>query len=160
MRSTQLKASLTRSGLAASLLLVATGLALADSAVTLTAAPATATLPDGQSVPMWGYACGAATDDGVVTARVSCTAANGQPQTGGWQPPLITVPSGEPLTITLINNLSFTTTGAPNNIPTSLVIVGQLGGGLGAAPQRMPSPTHGPQGTTWPARSGSTGRLR
>src|SRR3989442_678413 len=90
MRSTMLKTSLIKSGLAASLLLVANGVALAQSTVTLTAAPTTTTLPDGQTVPMWGYACGAVSGTGV-----SGTAANGAPQLGGvWQRPLITRPRG------------------------------------------------------------------
>jgi hypothetical protein len=43
-------------------------------------------------------------------------------------------------------------------VPTSLVIVGQVGGGLGDVTQRttMPSPTHAPQGTTWPGTPGTT----
>jgi hypothetical protein len=48
------KASLIKSGFAASLLLLASASALAQGTVTLTAAPTTTTLPDGQSVPMWG----------------------------------------------------------------------------------------------------------
>jgi hypothetical protein len=62
-----------------------------------------------------------------------------------WSPVVITVPqqsvSGG-LTISLTNNLSFTTTGATNNIPTSIVIVGQIGGGLGGAPTTTTSPDH------------------
>ena len=151
MRANTIKMNLIKAGFAASILLLANSVALADSAVTLTAAPATATLPDGQTVPMWGYACG------TVSTGVSCTAANGAAQTvGAWQPPLITVPSGEALTITLNNNLSFTAGTGTNMVPTSLVIVGQLGGGLGAAPARMPSPLHAAQGTTWPGTLGTT----
>ncbi|HUX90498.1 MAG TPA: choice-of-anchor Q domain-containing protein [Gallionellaceae bacterium] len=151
MRANTIKMNLIKAGLTASILLLASGVSLADSAVTLTAAPTTTTLPDGQTVPMWGYSCGA------VSAGVSCTAANGVAQAGGvWQPPLITVPSGEALTITLNNNLSFTAGTGTNSVPTSLVIVGQLGGGLGAAPARMPSPAHVPQGTTWPGTLGTT----
>ena len=79
-----------RSGLAASVLLLATGLAMAQSAVTLTAEPKNTTLPDGQTVPMWGYTCGAVSGTGV-----SCMATNGTAQSSTvWQPPLITVPSG------------------------------------------------------------------
>jgi hypothetical protein len=51
-----------------------------------------------------------------------------------WSPVLITVPwatGGASLTINLTNNLSFSTGGGSNNIPTSIVIVGQVGGGLG-----------------------------
>ena len=63
-----------------------------------------------------------------------------------WSPVLITVPSGASggLQINLTNNLSFSPAagGATNNIPTSIVIVGQVGGGLGAAPTRTPSPNH------------------
>src|SRR5882672_7552332 len=102
MSSNSNKAGLIKSALAVSALLFANGLALAQSTVTLTAAPTTTILPDGQAVPMWGYACGAVSGTGV-----SCTAANGAAQLGGvWQPPLITVPSGQPLTITLINQLT------------------------------------------------------
>jgi len=158
MSSNVLKAALLKTGIAASVLLFASGAVMAQSAVTLTAAPTNATLPDGQTVPMWGYTCGPALDNGAVTARVSCTAANGVAQTSGWQPPLITVPSGQPLTITLVNNLTFGAT----QIQTSLVIVGQLGGGLGTNPRdpaslrTTPSPTHAPQGTTWPGTLGGT----
>jgi FtsP/CotA-like multicopper oxidase with cupredoxin domain len=73
---------------------------------------------------------------------------------------LITVPAGQDLVINLTNNLSFpitgSTTGAVNNIPTSLVIVGQLGGGLGSVAQRTttPSPGHENMGTTWPIANG------
>ena len=139
---------LIRTGLAACGLLLASGAALAVSAVTLTAAPTSANLPDGQSVPMWGYACGAALDGGAVTARVSCTAMNALPQSGTvWQPPLIRVPAGTPLTITLTNNLP---------VPTSIVIDGQVGGGLGNTPSHMQSPAHPVQGTTWPGTLGTT----
>ncbi len=150
MRAYVIKAIRQAAGAAMGAFLLTSGAALASS-VTLTASPTSATLTDGQSVPMWGYFCGA------VSANASCTAANGAAQSGGWQPPLITVPSGEALTITFNNQLSFTTgSGATNTVPTSLVIVGQLGGGLGAAPSRVPSPLHPPQGTTWPGTPGTT----
>lgn len=152
MSANTIKMNLIKAWFAASILLLANSGALADSAVTLTAAPTTTTLPDGQTVPMWGYACGT-----VSGAGASCTAANGVAQTVGvWQPPLITVPSGGSLTITLNNNLSFTAGTGTTMVPTSLVIVGQLGGGLGAAPSRMPSPVHAAQGTTWPGTLGAT----
>ena len=63
-----------------------------------------------------------------------------------WSPVVITVPSGAAggLQINLTNTLSFTTTtgGTANNIPTSIVIVGQVGGGLGTASTRTVSPDH------------------
>ena len=104
--------------------------------VTLTAAPTTANLPDGQGVPMWGYTCSAP------SANVSCPAINST--ASAWKPLLIRVPAG-PLTITLVNSLP---------VPTSIVIDGQVGGGLGDAPTRMASPVHAPQGTTWPGTAG------
>ncbi len=55
MRAIHSKASLIRSGLAATVLLVAAGAAFAQqTTLGLTAAPTQAVLPDGQSVPMWG----------------------------------------------------------------------------------------------------------
>lgn len=142
---------------AACALFLTGGVAMAQSGITLTAAPTTTMLPDGQVVPMWGYSCGATSDGQATPSRVSCTAANGVAQSGGWQPPLIRVPAGQALNITLVNNLSFPTGSGTNTVPTSLMIVGQLGGGLGDITQRttMPSPVHAPQGTTWPGTAGS-----
>ena len=98
--------------------------------VNLTAGPATATLPDGSIVPMWGYSCGAA----VTGSTATCAPLN--PTAGtSWSPVVITVPTGATggLTINLTNNLSFVPTGAAtaNTVPTSIMIVGQVGGGSG-----------------------------
>ncbi len=128
-------------------------IASAQSTVSLTAAPTSASLPDGSMVPMWGYSCGAA-------SGASCVAANPAVAGGGtgWSPVIITVPytgtataSTTSLTISLTNNLSFTTSSGVNNIPTSLMIVGQVGGGLGSQPSRSASPAHTGQAITWPA---------
>jgi hypothetical protein len=117
-------------------------------AVNLTAAAANAVLPDGQSVPMWGYSCGAP----VANSTATCAALNQAAATAGnWSPVVITVPylsTGTSLTISLTNNL-------PAPVPTSLVIVGQLGGGLGTDPRvapirTTPSPQHLDQVATWP----------
>jgi hypothetical protein len=64
-----------------------------------------------------------------------------------WSPVLITIPTGTAtapanLTINLTNNLSFTASGTANTIPTSIVIVGQVGGGLGTPGVRTASPSH------------------
>jgi FtsP/CotA-like multicopper oxidase with cupredoxin domain len=98
----------------------------------LTAQRTSLPLPDGQSAPMWGF----------------CRTANlnaAEPGTcgGQWTPgPTITVPVGQQLTINLTNNLP---------TPTSIVILGQLGGGLGT-PKTVPSPAHATKTqTTWPA---------
>lgn len=119
--------------------------------VTLTASPSTAVLPDGQSVPMWGYTCGTT----ATPAGASCVALH---PGAGWSPVLITVPvaagaTTASLTVNLTNNL-------PAPVPTSLVIVGQIGGGLGAGGSYVQSPLHAgqsngttsvpAQGTTWP----------
>src|SRR6185312_9912816 len=130
MRPTALKSILSTSGFIAPLLLAAHGVAFADSSITLTAAPTSARLADGQSVPMWGLMCGtfsgttftynAGSVTGAPTAK-PCTTLTGGAHDGSWQPPLITVPSGGSLTITLHNNLNFGTT---YHAPTSLVIVG------------------------------------
>src|SRR5882762_3344028 len=110
--------------------------------VNLTAGPATATLPDGSAVPMWGYTCGA-------VAGATCAKLNPAAAAGVWSPVVITVPyvpTGTSLTISLTNSLTF----GANSVPTSLVIVGQLGGGLGTTAITTPSPVHPPQGATWP----------
>src|ERR1700739_2591448 len=141
MRSNHLKAAIKTAVLAVAIFLLATGLSLAQS-VNLTAGPTTAALPDGQSVPMWGYSCtgaGAGATCAALNPNVAVTTAGG---TGS--PVVITVPASTPsLTINLTNNL-------PAPVPTSLTIVGQLGGGLGSAPTRTPSPNHPTQVATWP----------
>jgi hypothetical protein len=140
MGSNLFKTILNKTGLAASVLLLATGAVFADT-VNLAAGPSTATLPDGQSVPMWGFSCGAA----VTGSTATCAPLNANAGTG-WSPVVITVPTGTPLTINLTNHLAFT----GGNVPTSLMIVGQLGGGLGGVPIRTVSPTHPGVGLTWP----------
>src|ERR1700756_1708021 len=111
--------------------------------VDLIAQPTTTTLPDGSVVPMWGYSCGPN------VLPTTCRSLN--PNPAGWSPVLITIPSGQDLVIELTNSLPVPP-GATAGIPTSLVIVGQLGGGLGDQTQRTTtqSPTHGAQDTTWP----------
>jgi hypothetical protein len=129
-------------GLLASVLLLAGGAATAQVTVPLTAGPSTTTLPDGTSVPMWGYTCGTVTGTGASCVNLNPTATATQ-----WSPVVITVPAGQNLQINLTNNLSF----GGNNIPTSLTIIGQLGGGLGTAATFAPSPDHtNAQAATWP----------
>src|SRR5438132_12726642 len=156
MRSNNYKSVLKHAGLAATVLLLASGVAFGQQTVNLSVGPATATLPDGTAVPMWGYTCGTA----VTGSTATCTALNPAVQTFNtnpatpvasvgslWSPVVITVPSGQDLTITLTNNLTF----AGGNIPASLVIVGQLGGGLGTTATSTASPNHtNAQPLTWP----------
>src|ERR1700733_4252377 len=116
--------------------------------VDLTAGPNSITLPDGTVVPMWGYACTG--QNGSATCAASNANAGGQ-----WSPVLITVPPGS-LTIRLTNALP-TPPGATTGIPTSLMIVGQLGGGLGIDRPTTPSPNHATQSTTWPIAGDTSG---
>src|SRR5579871_661686 len=138
MRSNHFKQVFKTAVLAIAVLLLGASVAGAQVTVNLTAGSTTLTLPDGSTVPMWGYTCGA-TD--TKCAKLNPTAAT-------WSPVVITVPTGQSLTINLTNQLP-----APVK-ETSIVIVGQLGGGLGNVAQRTTtnSPDHsGAQSTsTWP----------
>jgi hypothetical protein len=140
----------------AALVLLLTANASQAQTVNLTAASTSTTLPDGQKVPMWGYHC---TDAG--SSGATCAAANPAVQTAGtgWSPIVITVPyvgtataSNTNLTISLTNNLTFT----GGKIPTSLTIVGQLGGGLGSDGTTSASPVHSGGGVTWPSADATT----
>jgi hypothetical protein len=226
MRAIKSKTRLITSAVATSVLLLAAGVSAAAT-VNLTAAPSSTALPDGQSVPMWGYFCndagsgascalakgapaalpalaswaattsyalgavvsdgvnvekvtvagtsdgatpawgttvGATTTDGTVTwTNVGTLAQYAAFATTGWSPPVITVPvngsGATTLTINLTNKLQFLN---GNSVQTSLVIVGQIGGGLGSGFTTTPSPTHPAQGVTWfaaapPDTSGQVG---
>jgi hypothetical protein len=155
------KATLKAAVIVCGLLLCAV-VGFGQQTVNLTAAPTTVTLPDGTVVPMWGYFCGTAVTPATGPAA-TCAALNpysvgnataNPPLPATWSPVVITVPyvsTGTSLTINLTNNLSFqppTPAGgiapAANNIPTSIMIVGQVGGGLGVLAQRTTttSPDH------------------
>src|SRR5437016_3827162 len=157
MRSNNYKSVLKHAGLAATALLLASGVAFGQTTVNLSVGPTTATQPDGTAVPMWGYSCG-----GVALGTATCSALNpaantttaNTTSTTVWSPVVITVPTGQDLTITLTNNLTF----AGGNIPTSLVIVGQLGGGLGTTATSAASPNHtNAQPLTWPIAGDAAG---
>ena len=132
MRSNKLKATLKAAILAVTVLLLTAGVSSAQNVVNLTASQQATVLPDGNTVPMWGWTCGtgAAAATGATCTALTYNATTGllNSQTGGtiWQPPLIVVPyvaTGTSLTINLTNRLP---------VETSLVIIGQSGGGLGA----------------------------
>jgi hypothetical protein len=152
MRTNSFKSLLIQSGLAASVLLLGTGAAQAQQAINLTAGPTTTVLPDGSAVPMWGYSCGTP----VAGSTATCAPLNAAAAAAGqWSPIIITVPTGQTLSVTLTNNLAFTPAGATtsNGVPTSLTIIGQLGGGLGlngaGGETYAASPAHAPLGVTW-----------
>src|SRR5207237_10220687 len=129
--------------------------ALRQPPITLAAGPTSRTLPGGSAVPLWGD-----TRDGTQVTGSTATRAKLNPNApaatattpAGWSPVVITVPTGQDLTINLTNNLSFTPVGGTaNTVPTSLVIVGQLGGGLGTTANAVPGPDHThAQPLTWP----------
>src|SRR6267142_3606841 len=146
MRTNNMKAIL-KAALRVVCILPFAAVAAFGQTVNLTAGPAIATLPDGSAVPMWGYSCGA-TVAGATCAKLNPAAA----AAGVWSPIVITVPyvaTGTSLTINLTNSLTF----GANSVPTSLTIVGQLGGGLGTSATTTPSPSHAVQTLTWPASS-------
>jgi len=147
MQFNRLKATLKIAVQGLAVLLLGAGWASGQQAVNLTAGPTSITMPDGKTVPMWGYSCG----DPVPSSSATCAKLN--PGASGWSPVIITVPTGQDLRINLTNGLSFTTTSGSTTIPTSLTIVGQVGGGLGSQRSMTPSPAHAAQTLTWPASS-------
>ncbi len=134
------KATLGTTILAVCVLLLGTSRAGAQQQINLTAGPTAVTPPDGATVPMWGYTCGAVT---------TATCAKLNPS----EPMVARRHHGSPGATCDQPDQQPTRVGQPR--PTSLTIVGQLGGGLGT-PTKTDSPTHKPQGLTWPA-SGGTG---
>jgi hypothetical protein len=155
MQAFNFKPALSKSALAATaLLLFGGGAAFGQQQVNLTAGASNVTLADGSSVPMWGYSCGTPVGGSLAT----CAKLN--PAAAGWSPVVIRIPTGQDLQINLTNSLP-TPPSAASGIPTSMVIVGQLGGGLGNVLQRTttPSPDHSAaQQLTWPiADPGTTG---
>ncbi len=156
MRPNHLKVTVKTLSLGIIFLLCST-VASAQVTVSLTATRQTALTPDGTIVPMWGWFCSNNVMSGTTTTVAvpgggTCSTLAGAVQTAGaagapgvvWQPPLITVPTGTGLSITLTNSLP---------AATSLTIVGQLGGGLGT-PAREAAPRNdgahaGQTQTTW-----------
>jgi hypothetical protein len=150
--------------LGATALWLTLGVAQAQNTVSLTATRQIALMPDGTSVPMWGWLCGTGTaataggTGGAAAVGATCTQTNGNAQTLGttatstvWQPPLIRVPAAVApaltgLTITLTNTLP---------VETSLVIIGQIPqaadvNNLGAPVRESGRPQHPTQtATTW-----------
>src|SRR5580704_14461553 len=158
MRTHNIKAILNTAARVFGLLLFGAVVTFGQQQVNLTAGPATAILPDGTAVPMWGYSCGAAATGSTATCVALNPAATIAPAI--WSPVVITVPTGQSLTINLTNNLSFTPTGSTtaNPVPTSIVIVGQLGGGLGTTATSTAAPDHtNAQPLTWPIAGNAPG---
>src|SRR5215469_15841611 len=147
MLTKQFKAILKNAALLLAILPFAAAAAFGQQTINLTAGPTTTTMPDGTTVPMWGYSCGTP----VTGSTATCAALDPADATAGkWSPVVITVPAASAgataLTINLTNNLLFTPAGTAtqNGVPTSIVILGQVGGGLGQLSQRTAttSPDH------------------
>ena len=96
--------------------------------------------------------CGATPAARCPVPGVSCTAMNGSAQSATtWQPPLITVPAGQPLAINLVNNLTFALAQHPNFAGDRRPARWRPRHGPGAHAE----PGHAPQGTTWPGTPGA-----
>src|SRR4029077_3007356 len=108
--------------------------------------------------PGSGYTSAPAVTIAAPTSGTTATATAGP----AWSPVVITVPTGAVggLQINLSNNLMFTPAGTTtaNAIPTSMMIVGQVGGGLGLGGAYVASPRHTNAQTVvpWPI-AGATG---
>ena len=90
MQANMFKAILRQMGFATAVLLTANSATLAGE-VSLTAAPANALLPDGQSVPMWGYSCDATQPDQSGNPNPATCRRLNPDTTSSWSPVLITV---------------------------------------------------------------------
>src|SRR2546430_9343797 len=112
MRTNNMKVILKAALRALCILPFAAVVALGQQQVNLTAGPATATLPDGSAVPMWGYSCGTAVSGSTAT----CAKLNPAAGVGVWSPVVITVPTGQGLTINLTNSLTFGGRGITNSL--------------------------------------------
>ncbi len=97
---------LRTAALATTILFLAVGISFAQQQVNLAAGPANLVLPNGSTIPMWGYSCGLA----VTGSTATCAKLN--PTAPGWSPVVITVPTGQTLQINLTNNLSFLPSGS------------------------------------------------
>ena len=100
MRSNYLK-TLKTAVLAVTVLLLGASVCFAQQQVNLTAGSSSITLPDGSTVPMWGYSCGALVGGSLATCNKLHT-------TTDWSPIVITIPTNATggLRINLTNSLT------------------------------------------------------
>ncbi|MDE3011527.1 MAG: choice-of-anchor D domain-containing protein [Pseudomonadota bacterium] len=143
-----IKTLLGAAGLLATTLLGASA-ATAATTVDISAQRASLTLPDGTVAPMWSY-CGAldpASTNAGLTSGGACQQVAAGTLPAWTQGPTIVVPAGDTLTVVLSNALP---------APTSLTILGQVGGGQGN-PNYVQSPAHvGMTVTTFPNQAAAT----
>jgi hypothetical protein len=144
MRTSINRATLSVAAIA-SAMFGAVGAASAATTVNLTAQRVNATMPDGASIPMWGYCSTGLTS---TSAPIAGTVVGGNACGTTWSPgPTIVVNAGDTLSIVLTNKLP---------VPSSVTILGQVGGELGI-PARDANPISHPTvtGTTWPVSGGT-----
>jgi hypothetical protein len=146
--NTKFVKALLRNTLATAAVVLSGAAVAATTTVNLTAQQTSITLPDGAVVPMWGYCDGSLGANADLTAPAGSATAVACSSTAWSVGPTITVPAGSDLVINLTNNLP---------MPTSVVVLGQLGGGLGAPSRILDLAQHAPQTTTsWPGNGGAT----
>src|SRR5262252_8194290 len=83
--------------LAGGFFLLATAIGYGQQQVNLAVMPTTITLPDGTSLPMWGFVCGSAVNGSTATCAALNSAAVANPAATTWSPVVITVPTGQAL---------------------------------------------------------------
>ena len=151
MRTNNFKDKVKAALRVASILPFAAVVAFGQQQVNLTAGPADLVMPDGSTVKMWGYSCDAIQKSG---SLATCAQLN---PAAAWSPVVITIPTAAAggLSIQLTNHLSFSAA----SVPTSLTIVGQLGGGLGTTANLVAGPDHSnaQANITWPIAAGTPG---
>src|SRR6476660_3921778 len=97
MRTYYFKKISKAAALAFCIFFLGTSASVGQTVVNLTAAPTTATLPDGSTVPMWGYFCN--NDPALATPTTPGACASLNPKAAGWSPVVLTVATGQNLTI-------------------------------------------------------------
>jgi hypothetical protein len=115
----------------------------------------TAAGTSGATAPTWNTS--STTPDGATLVwTFESSLASYLAASGTWSPVVITVPTGQDLQINVMNNLPVPP-GATTGIPTSVVIMGQLGGGLGTPGSYTTPPDHSnAQLLSWPIADPTT----
>ena len=88
MRSKHFRGDFKVAVLTALAVLLLAGASFAQQQINLTAAPTGITLPDGSTIPMWGYSCTGVTGTALPSGSQTCAALS--PGSAGWSPVVIT----------------------------------------------------------------------
>ena len=84
MRSKHFRGDFKVAVLTALAVLLLAGASFAQQQINLTAAPTGITLPDGSTIPMWGYSCTGVTGTALPSGSQTCAALS--PGSAGWSP--------------------------------------------------------------------------